>query len=112
MAYSRNIVIKKQTPKPTSQPFEVGCVSTIELILSVMVAKVSPGSMTGARVLADCDFGLLVHRLAALRLFFEFRVRVADLRQIGGARTSVQFAQQTVVARVRFSVLRPGCWDR
>ncbi len=40
-------------PKPTNQPVEVGRVSTIELILSVTVPNVCPGSMTGA--LPACD---------------------------------------------------------
>ena len=44
------MVTRKATPKPRNQPFEVGRVSTIELILSVTVPNVYPGSITGAGV--------------------------------------------------------------
>src|SRR5580704_5746635 len=43
------MVSMKKTPKPMNHPFEAGRVSTIELIFSVTVPKVWPGSMTGAR---------------------------------------------------------------
>ncbi len=48
MAYNRTIVMRNEMPKPNSQPLDTGRVSTIELILSVTVAKVCPGSITGA----------------------------------------------------------------
>ena len=48
MAYSMPMVKRKDRPKPKTHPFDTGRVSTIELILSVTVARVYPGSMTGA----------------------------------------------------------------
>src|SRR5689334_813588 len=42
------MVSANATPNPKNQPRDVGRVSTMELILSVTVAKVCPGSMTGA----------------------------------------------------------------
>ena len=46
------MVTRKPAPKPTTHPSEVGRVSTMELILSVIEPNVYPGSMTGARSFA------------------------------------------------------------
>src|SRR5947207_13706168 len=44
------MVTRNARPNPTNHPLDVGRVSTMELILSVTVPKVYPGSITGA----DC----------------------------------------------------------
>src|SRR5215472_15499147 len=97
------MVSRNEMPKPTSQPVEVGRVSTIELILSVTVAKVCPGSMTGARPLRIATGSSLIF-LTALRRRFEPRVRVANHGQVGGPRPDVQVGQQAVVAMPGFEL--------
>src|SRR5207244_4877801 len=77
-------------PKPTSQPREVRRRSTIALILSVMVAKVWPGSMTGGAaggVRAGSTSG-------------DLRVGVLHRREVGGARARIELGQEGVVPRL------------
>src|ERR671931_511888 len=47
------MLIRNARPNPSSHPFEVGRVRTMELILSVTVANVCPGSITGACVVGS-----------------------------------------------------------
>ena len=50
MANNIIMVSRKAMPKPMNHPLEVGRVNTIELILSVTVPNVCPGSIMGAAV--------------------------------------------------------------
>src|SRR5215469_9316793 len=49
-------------------------------------------------------FRVICHDLTALRLVLEFRVRVADFRQVRGPRTRVEIGQHTVVAVLRLQL--------
>src|SRR5579862_3292451 len=102
MAKSSIIKSRNATPKPTNQPFEVGRVSTMELILSVTEPNVYPGSITGAR---SSWIGSAMF-LTALR--FQFRIRVPNVGQVRGAGPRVQIAQQAVVPRLRFQFRNPA----
>src|SRR5271167_898499 len=107
MANNIIIVSRKAMPKPRNQPLEVGRVRTIELILSVTVPKVYPGSMTGAASpSATGCLGSSISRFV-LRLF-QLRIGVANLGQIRRPRPRVQIAQQTVVARVCLQLRNPA----
>ena len=44
-------------PKPINHPFEAGRVRTIELILSVTLANVCPGSITGGGCVSMVLYG-------------------------------------------------------
>src|SRR5262249_10309333 len=69
----------------------------MELILSVTVAKVCPGPRTGG-----CGRSFVIGRRgpSAPMIFrlFEFRVRIAHHRQVGGAWLRVQLTEQGVIA--------------
>jgi hypothetical protein len=55
------MVTMKPAAKPTNHPLDAGRVSTIALILSVTVAKVWPGSMTGAFFSITIDWSMICH---------------------------------------------------
>src|ERR1700690_4422246 len=108
------MVTMKPAANPTTHPSEAGRVSTMELILSVTVANVYPGSMTGARLFATSTsfrlsaiFSLPGFR-PVLRLSFQFRVGVANLSQIGGARPGIQVGQQPVIEIQRLELRHPA----
>src|SRR5688572_23010970 len=86
--------------KPKNQASDVFRFRTMELILSVTDAKVSPGSMTGdVECIGPSVYGLCGSSASATT---NLRVRVLQLRQVTGARFCVQLAQQVVVAFVCF----------
>src|SRR3989441_11444834 len=99
MAWNNSIIRENESRKPASQPGVVGRVKTMVLILSVTVAKVCPGPITGGRRRSAAVGRRGPSAPMTFRLF-DFRVRVAHGSQIGSARPGVQFAQQSVVARL------------
>jgi len=93
-------------PNPMNQPIGVRPVKTIELILSVIDANVWPGSMTGAFSVATSSsiecFQLVTFTTENTELlrgeFFDFRVWVAQIRQIRRSGPRVQIRQDSVIA--------------
>src|ERR1035437_5820541 len=83
----------------------------MELILSVIVANVYPGSMTGAGWFATLtssrSSGISCN---ALLLRLQFRVGVANLRQVGGAGSGIQVGQQPVVTVECLELRHPAVW--
>src|ERR1035437_2046176 len=83
----------------------------MELILSVIVANVYPGSMTGAGWFATLtssrSSGI---SLPALRLRLAFSVGVGNLSQVGGAGSCIQVGQQPIVTVKRFEFRHPAVW--
>src|SRR4029077_21085598 len=106
----------KESAKPAIHHFGVRCSTTL-LILSVTVAGVWPGATSGGR--CGLGRGERASRVAILSPFLRVssvsslssvsirglgrqrRVRVAQLRQVGGARPGVELLEQAVVERVR-----------
>src|SRR5437870_4571302 len=108
MAYSIIIVSRNITPNPINHPVEVGRVSTIELILSVTVAKVYPGSITGATSLPPATCSVRSSILDCLRSACQLGVGVANLSQVRGPGPCVQVREQAVVARLRLQFRNPA----
>ncbi len=91
----RTLTSANAIAKPNHQPSDVLRVSTIALILSVTVAKVWPGAMTGT--------GLVLRRPArALPATFENPV----LRHLSSGLSSVMAARYVVLGRVFSSCSR------
>src|SRR5690242_14563705 len=80
--------------KGTNQNSGVRRVKTMELILSVTVAKVWPGAIT----VGLPDWSERVSRCSSLMLrILDIRIRIAERSQVGGARARVQFCQQRII---------------
>src|SRR5215210_6346004 len=92
----------KAIAAPINQPFGVRRVSAMFAILSVTVAKVCPGPITaGGDIVvsvATDSCGCSCITLYLLALVAQFRIYVLDRPEIGGARLSVQFRKQRVIA--------------
>src|SRR5215216_5122588 len=70
-----------ETAKPKNHASDVFRFKTIELILSVTDANVSPGSMTGdVECIGPSVYGLCAS--SCIPLSFDLRIRVLQLRQI------------------------------
>src|SRR5262249_1730349 len=88
-----------EIPKPTNQPSGVFLLRTRLAILSVTDANVWPGPMTGSTTLSSLAMPLVL--AGSTR---HLRVRVADGREVRGARLRLQLAQQRVVAVARLEL--------
>src|SRR5579885_1685605 len=97
--------MRKEIPNPNSQPLDTGRVSTIELILSVIVAKVCPGAITAGECSRATSMWLSSGMvLLLLRSALQLRVRIPDLGQVCGTRPSVQVLQQAIIAVLCFQL--------
>src|SRR6185369_14133937 len=89
--------------KPKNHASDVLRFKTIELILSVTEANVSPGSITGAvECIGPSMYGLF--SVSSATVLTDLWVRVLQLRQVSRPRSRVQIAEQRIVASV---VLQP-----
>src|ERR1044071_9363201 len=89
---------RKEMPAPMYQNRGVRLVSTISEILSVTVAKVSPGPITAAGEIVASESisaGSFDIRLASL---LYFGIRILHRAEIGSSRSGVELSQQLVVA--------------
>src|SRR5689334_2869835 len=94
----------KEIAKPKNQASDVFRFKTIELILSVTDANVSPGSMTG---LVECIGPSMYGFCGSLSatVFSNFRVWVLYVRQISRARMRVQIIEERVIAFAPFQLV-------
>src|SRR5688572_22966221 len=91
-----------ETAKPKNHASDVFRFRTIELILSVTEANVSPGSITGdVECIGPSMYGLCGCSASATTNL-RIPVRVLQLRQVTRARFRVELAEQIVVALVVF----------
>src|SRR5689334_22264498 len=96
--------------KPKNHASDVFRFKTIELILSVTDANVSPGSMTGVvECIGPSMYGFCGSLSATV--FSNFRIRVLHVRQVSRARMRVQLFQQRVIAFARFQLVYAAIWS-
>src|ERR1044071_7369627 len=89
---------RKEMPAPMYQNRGVRLVSTISEILSVTVAKVSPGPITAAgEIVASESISAGSFDIPLASLLY-FGIRILHRAEIGGAWLGVEFGQQLVIA--------------
>src|SRR5690242_8036301 len=76
------------------------------LILSVTVAKVWPGAITGTRPRST---GKISRRSSLMSGALDLRVGVAQRGQVSGARARVQFGQQRVIQLLGLQFRHAAC---
>src|SRR6185503_12510743 len=87
--------------KPKNHASDVLRFKTIELILSVTEANVSPGSITGAvECIGPSMYGLF--SVSSATVLTDLRVWVFQLRQVGRAWSRVQVVKQRVISLAVF----------